>query len=238
MNVNELIGVITKAKKGDKQALAELYAKSYSDIYYFALSTVKDPGIAEDILQEVAIEMINDIGDLKDPASYKSWIFTVTFRRCNKYFKKTKEELISEDDMDNDFFESIANENLAFHPDAELDNEEFKSTIYEMINALSEEQRAATLMYYFSEMSVREIASVQAVSEGTVKSRLNYARKALKKSVEKYEEKYEMRLSGHGMQERFAFWLWWSFKEMSLSSKKLADVAYRNLVEVDGVKVA
>ena len=45
------------------------------------------------------------------------------------------------------------------------------------------------MMYYFDEMSVKQIAEIQGVSEGTVKSRLNYARKAIKKSVESYEKK-------------------------------------------------
>ena len=49
-------------------------------------------------------------------------------------------------------------------------------------------------MYYFDEMSVKQIAEIQGTTEGTVKSRLNYARKAIKASVEEYEKKNGIKL--------------------------------------------
>ena len=57
-----------------------------------------------------------------------------------------------------------------------------------MIDELPEEQRSALLLRYFDEISVKEIAEIQGVTEGTVKSRLNYGRKAVKEAVEGYEK--------------------------------------------------
>jgi len=74
------------------------------------------------------------------------------------------------------------------------EKEEFRNTILCIINELTEEQRSAVMMYYFDELTVSQIAQIQDVSEGTVKSRLNYARKAIKKSVEDYEKKYDIKL--------------------------------------------
>lgn len=56
------------------------------------------------------------------------------------------------------------------------------------------EQRSATMLYYYDELSIKQIAQIQGVSEGTVKSRLNYARKSIKASVEEYEKKNNIKL--------------------------------------------
>ena len=61
--------------------------------------------------------------------------------------------------------------------------------ILDLVDALPPEQRMCVLFYYYDEMSVREIAQAMDTSEGTVKSRLNYARKSIKAGVEDYERK-------------------------------------------------
>lgn len=237
MNVNELVEIVAKSKTGDKEALAELYSKSYNDIYYFALSTVKDPAIAEDILQEVSVEIIKHISNLKESEKYKSWVMTITYNKCTKYFskKKKKKEMEIEDDS-SELFENIENEKQGFMPEADLDSEEFKLTIQEMINSLSEEQRSATLMYYFNEMSVREIASVQDVSEGTVKSRLNYARKSIKLSVEKYQEEHGIKLYSVGTLPLMA-WFFKSYAETTAMSQATATASATIVAETIGVSV-
>ena len=58
--------------------------------------------------------------------------------------------------------------------------------VVELVDNLPEAQRMCVLMYYYDEMSVRDIAAALETSEGTIKSRLNYARKAIKEGVDRY----------------------------------------------------
>lgn len=74
-------------------------------------------------------------------------------------------------------------------PEKALDNEETRRMILELVDGLSPEQRMCVLFYYYDEMSVKDIARAMETSEGTVKSRLNYARKAIRAGVEEYERK-------------------------------------------------
>lgn len=194
MNVEKQHDLVVRAQAGDSEAMDALFAEYYNNVYYFALKTVKDPEVACDVTQETFVEIIQTIGDLKEPAAFVTWMKQITYHQCTRYFRKKKDVLLEEDEDEegNSLFDTLADEGAI--PQEILEKEEFRQTILGMIDQLSEEQRSAVLLYYFDEMSVSQIAEIQGVSEGTVKSRLNYARKAIKKSVEGYEEKTGIKL--------------------------------------------
>ena len=194
MEREKLITLVTKAQKGDGQALNDLFNEFYNDVYYFALKTVKDEDIARDVTQESFIEIINTIGNLQEPAAFVKWMKQIAYHQCTRFFKKKKDVIVDEDEDGNTIFDTIKEEKTEFIPDAALDQDDFKKTIMSIIDQLTEEQRAAVLLYYFDELSVKEIAEIQGVSENTVKSRLNYARKGIKTSVEGYEKKTGIKL--------------------------------------------
>ena len=194
MNREELISLVTRAQSGDSQALDALFTAFYNDVYYFALKTVKDSDTACDITQETFLEIIRTIGNLKEPAAFVTWIKQITYHQCTRYFSKKRDELVEADEDGNTIFDTLADESEGSIPSEVLEKEEFRQTILAMIDQLTEEQRSAVMMYYFDELTVGQIAQIQGVSEGTVKSRLNYARKAVRKSVEDYEKKTGIKL--------------------------------------------
>ncbi len=194
MEREQLVSLVTRAQNGDGNALNELFNAFYDNVYYFALKTVKDSDLAADITQEAFVEILSTINNLKEPAAFVTWIKQITYHQCTRYFKKKKDVLVDETEDGDTIFDTVKEENSDFIPDEALDKDDFKKTILAILDELSEEQRSATVMYYFDELSVKQIAEVQGVSEGTVKSRLNYARKAIKASVEEYEKKNGIKL--------------------------------------------
>ncbi len=194
MDAQQLRQVVTAAQAGDAKALNTLFENYYNDVYYFALKTVKDEEIACDVTQETFVEIIRTIRDLQAPEAFVAWMRQITYHQCTRYFKKKKEVLVEEDEDGNSVFDTLVEDKTEFIPDAALDQAELRKTILHMLDTLSEEQRSAVLLYYFDELSVNQIAQIQGVSEGTVKSRLNYARKGLKQSVEDYEKKTGVKL--------------------------------------------
>ncbi len=199
MEREKLIATVSAAQNGDGDALNELFNAFYNDVYYFALKTVKDDDLACDITQETFVEIINTIGDLHEPAAFVKWMKQITYHQCTRYFKKKKDILVDEDEEGNTVFDTLKEEKAEFIPDEALDQQDFRDTILAMLDELSEEQRSATMLYYYDEMSVKQIAEIQNVSEGTVKSRLNYARKSIKSSVETYEKKNGVKLHCAGV---------------------------------------
>lgn len=224
MEREELIRTVTAAQNGDSEALNTLFNTFYNDVYYFALKTVKDDDLACDITQETFVEIINTLDKLEEPVAFVTWMKKITYHQCTRYFKKKKDVIVDEDEDGNTVFDTLAEERAEFIPDEALDKEDFRQTIMGMIDKLSDEQRAAVMMYYFDELTVKQIAEMQGVSEGTVKSRLSYARKAIKGSVEEYEKKNNIKLHS------FAFlplllWLFRGYFAETMSTASAQTVA-------------
>lgn len=194
MEQKQLIHLVVAAQNGDGKAMNELFNAFYNDVYYFALKTVKDPETACDITQETFVTIITSLKELKEPAAFVTWMKQIAYSQCTRYFRKKKDVLVDEDEDGNTVFDTMAEERAEFIPDESLDEEDFRKTILQMMDDLAPEQRAALLLYYYDELSVKQIAEIQGVSIGTVKSRLNYARKAIKGSVEDYEKKNNVKI--------------------------------------------
>ena len=180
---DKLVPLVQAAQSGDSNALNALFNVYYNDVYYFALKTVKDSELACDITQETFVEIFTTIGQLKEPAAFVSWCKQITYHQCTRYFKKKKDVLVDENEDGTSLFDTLEEDNADFIPDEALDKDDFRKTILGMIDELSEEQRSAVMMYYFDEMSVAQIAQIQGVSEGTVKSRLFTARNILRNKI-------------------------------------------------------
>ena len=209
MERDKLISLVSKAKQGDPDALNDLFNAFYNDVYYFALKTVKDDQVACDVTQETFIEVINTLDQLEQEAAFVTWLKKITYHQCTRYFKKKKDVIVDEDEDGNTVFDTLQEEKADFIPEEALDKEDFKKTIMGMIDNLSEEQRAAVMMFYYDELSIKQIAEIQNTNENTVKSRLNYAKKGIKKSVEDYEKKNGVKLHCVGVLPL----LLWLFKD-------------------------
>lgn len=235
MERDKLISLVTKAQQGDQDALNDLFNAFYNDVYYFALKTVKDDQIACDVTQETFVEIINTLDKLQEPAAFVKWMKQITYHQCTRYFKKKKDVIVDEDEDGNTIFDTLAEENSEFIPDEALDKDEFKKTIMSMIDDLSEEQRAALMMFYYDELSIKQIAEIQGTNENTVKSRLNYAKKGIKKSVEDYEKKNGVKLHCVGVLPL----LLWLFKDyFAQSVPASATVVAEGVAGATGTAVA
>lgn len=206
----KLIALVQGLQNGEDQAATELFETLHSDIYYFILKTVdNDRDLAEDLTQDTFVEILDKINTLQEPAAFISWSKQIAYHKCTDYFKKKKELLVDEQEDGYTIFDTVEEDRAEFIPGAALDKEDLRHTIISMIDELPAEQKSALILRYFNEVSVKEIADIQGVTEGTVKSRLNYGRKAIKQSVEAYEKKHNVKLHCAGVTPL----LLWLFKE-------------------------
>lgn len=209
-----LVSMVQAAQQGADGAAGKLYETFYQDIYYFIYKTVNDRELAEDLTQDTFMEILQTVGNLQEPAAFVTWSRQIAYHRCTAHFRKRKELLADEDADGYSIFDTVEEERTEFIPDAALDQEDLKQTIQNMIASLPEDQRTAVMMRYFDEFSVAQIAQIQGVSEGTVKSRLNYGRKAIKKSVEDYEKRSGVKLHCLGVLPV----LLWVFRQSKLAA--------------------
>lgn len=199
MEIDKLTSLVCAVQQGDRQAADELYTAVHQGLYYYIAKTVNDPELAQDLLQETFIEIYQTIDKLNEPTAFLKWSRQIVYHKCTAYARKTKDVLVDENEDGLSIFDTMEEDRTEFIPDEALDKADLKQTIRDMLAELPMEQRSAIMLRYFDEISVKEIAEIQGVSEGTVKSRLNYGRKALQKSVEDYEKKNGIKLRCAGV---------------------------------------
>lgn len=238
MQKENLSSLVAKAQAGDSQALNDLFTETYNDVYYFALKTIKDESLAADVTQETFVTVFQNISTLNDPVAYPAWSRQITYRHCLQHLKKQNREVaVDENEDGTTIFDTLEEDRTEFIPEENLDKDDFKKTILDMVDSLPEEQRTAVILYYYDELSVKEIAEIQGVTEGTVKSRLNYARKAIKASVESYEKKHNVKLRCAGVLP-LLLWLFASDFGASAMSATTAQTVATGVSAATGTKLS
>lgn len=179
--------LIEKSRAGDRQAQEALVRAVQDQVYYHCDKMLRNPEDARDAAQEILISMLSGLEGLRQPAAFRSWLSRLTSNVCFRWISRSRRECLLWEDMDGcpppAAYENFDDQTV---PDKALDNEETRRMVVELVDSLPEAQRLSVLFYYYDEMSVKEIAEAMETTEGTVKSRLHYAREAIRKGVERY----------------------------------------------------
>ena len=182
--------LIQRAIQGDEAAQAELYNRTYSDVYFTILSITKDEDLIMDMVQDTYLTAFRKLEQLKDSDSFCAWLKRIAHNRTLNALRdrrvlhtattiSTETEVVLE--IEDDRIESL--------PEASMDQKETSRLVREVLDALPEDQRIVVGMYYYDQLSVSEIAEELECSENTVKSRLNYGRKKIQGKVLELEKK-------------------------------------------------
>lgn len=182
---NNEINLIKKAQQGDELAFNELYQGFYKQAYYFALKITNCDADAQDAVQESFITIRTAIKELREAKNFKKWMLQIVLSKCNKIFRKNKYTILDPDIVSAMPIEEKRNYMSGANHVHDLSRHEW---IMEMMAQLTENQREILLLMYFNQLSIKEIAEVLDIPEGTVKSRLVSAKTALKRKMEQSEE--------------------------------------------------
>ena len=175
----------------DKE-LEKIYKESYKAVYWTAMSLLKNEADAEDVVQETIITLIESYESIKDKTKVMPWLKKTAANKCLDRIKLTKTDAVGVE-----FFEDVEAVPEDFLPDTIVESAEMRKIIMDIIGkSLSDDIRRTLILFYFDEMSTKEIAEALGVPEGTVRRRLNFARNRIKKEVEKYEEENKSKLFG------------------------------------------
>lgn len=189
MEVHELV---KQTKSGDNKAFDKLYKLTEKEIWYTCISFLRDETTAQDVMQDTYITAFLKIKSLKKENQFKSWLNRIAVNKCKDYLKGKGEILLSDEILENE----VVQDEVTIPEEYITNNAKREIILKLMEDTLSHAQYQTVFLFYFSEMSIPEIAEVMEVSEGTVKSRLNSSRAKIKTAVEKYEEENNDRLHG------------------------------------------
>lgn len=189
MEKDRIESLVNRAQSGDLQAMEKLLEAAHTSVSYQCRKMMPRQEDAEDLTQEVLLAVYQKIDTLKEAKAFWSWLHRITATHCMNALSRNHVDLQFAEDEDGhsvvDDLEVLDEHSI---PDKALDNAETARMIDEIVSGLPEAQRMSTLLYYYNEMSVKEIAQIMNVPENTVKSRLNLARKAIKDKVQDYEK--------------------------------------------------
>ena len=188
----ELAEAVNKAIAGDEQGFNCIYTKTYSYVFSRCRMIMKNDEDASELLQETYIAAYKSLDKLSDVNNIFAWLGAIAYNQGMKMFRKKKDILPDEDGEA--LFDVQENADISTMPGYEMELKEVADIVKNIIDELPETQRAVIMAYYYDEMSVNDIAQMMEVSAGTVKSRLNYARKHIEESVCAKEKQMGIRL--------------------------------------------
>ena len=175
--------LVVSMAKGDKRAFNEVYERYSGPLLgYFMRMLWRDREKAEDFVHDIFAKLIRR-PELFDPErKFKTWIFSVANNMCKNEYKKQEVRKNTKSGLDGVFAIKDVNANVL----SEVQDKQFKEEFVQSLEALDDKHKEVFALRHIEGLSIKEIADVVEVSDGTVKSRLFYATKYLAKSLKDF----------------------------------------------------
>ena len=166
------------ARAGSPDAWDILFRRYQLPLYVYVHELVRDEQTSLDVVQEVFINASRHLGSLREDRKFGSWLFGIAHQKCIQHWRGTRrtEELLDQIEEPPANFET--------GPDELLVRQEQEEEFMRLLHQLPLPQRSVLLLHYIEDFSLEEIAAVTDARVGTVKSRLHYAKRALRKLLE------------------------------------------------------
>jgi RNA polymerase sigma-70 factor, ECF subfamily len=173
--MDRLEALLQRCRAGDPEALEELIRRWERKLFYYVRRLVEHEPDAWDILQQTWMRVLKGIGGVRDPDKVVPWIYRVA---RNTALSHRQSLLARERWVDR---EASVEELAKVH---ERETDWTAEDVHRGLESLSAHHRDALTLFFLDDLSIEEMAEVMGVSNGTVKSRLHYGKKALKESLE------------------------------------------------------
>jgi RNA polymerase sigma-70 factor (ECF subfamily) len=174
--------LISRARDGDQDAFRQLVERYQGAVYNLAYRMLGDPGDAEDAAQEIFVRIYRQLGRYDPARKFSTWVLAIATNFCIDQLRRRRMQLVP---LENIIPWARARES---GPEGEAITQEARDEVQRLIKQLPEKYRAPLVLRYFEELSCAEIAEVLGMPEGTVKTQIHRARKALGKLLAEGEE--------------------------------------------------
>ena len=166
--------LVLECQAGNTRAVAHLAARWHSRLLYRARAQVGDPEGAQEVAQEAWLAIVKGLTKLQDPARFSAWSYRIVQNKAADWIRRNQRQRQHEVEPRQE-------------PAARGPAEVAQPAVLALriaIKNLPPDQKRAIELFYLEELSIRQIAMLLQIAEGTVKSRLFHARKQLKQTLE------------------------------------------------------
>lgn len=157
------IKLVELAKKGNQEAFLKLIEEVKLKLYKTGISILKNDEDTCDAIQETLINAYKSLNTIKNNEYFSTWIMKILINKCYDIIRKNK-KIINID------------EKIKLEQDMYYEMYSQESELEVVLNKIDKDLKMVTVLYYYDDLSVREISEVLNIPEGTVKSRLSRAR--------------------------------------------------------------
>ena len=158
---------LEKAIDGDKEAFSRVIIKTKEAMYKTAIIILRNEDDAYDALQNALIKMYKNISNLENKEAFNAWSRRIIINCCYDLINKNKKVI------------DITSRLTENYEETTEDIYDCEDTLVQILEQIKPELRLTVTLYYYNDLSIKEIAQVLQIPEGTVKSRLAVAREKL-----------------------------------------------------------
>jgi RNA polymerase sigma-70 factor (ECF subfamily) len=162
----------------------ELFGRHHGEIYAYLIRMIRDPELAADLTQDAFVKAYRNLDSFRLESSFYTWLYRIAMNLAIDFVRKRRrretggfDEGIATRDDDG----GIAEVHHEDGPSRQLERKQLFGKIMDAMEQLPEDQRQVILLRELEGLQYKEIADVMGIPEGTVMSRLFYARKKLQK---------------------------------------------------------
>lgn len=167
---------MSRIVRGDKRAFDVLYTRfSPALMRYFHRMLWRDREKAEDFVQDFFMKIIRQPDSFDAKKKFTTWMYSVAHNMCKNEYRKMEIRKPVE-------FESVTSVIISEHGDSfgkRIDRKAFMNSLSAELEKMDENHRTVFVLRYEENLSVKEIAEIMEISEGTVKSRIFYTLRKL-----------------------------------------------------------
>ena len=173
--------LVALARGGDKDAFGQLIERYQPMAGRIALGVVAHDEVARELAQEAMLQAYLSLDRLRDDGRLGSWLYGIVLNVCRSHIRGQKTAPLSLEAIVGGLrFDAVPFTNIEPSPEDVVEAQELHTTVLQAVSTLSPKNRAATLLFYYEQLSVREIAATLGVSVSAVKGRLHKARGQLR----------------------------------------------------------
>ena len=169
---------VPQARAGDPGAWDILFRRYQLPLYVYVFELVHEEQASLDIVQETFINATRHVGSLREDGKFGSWLFGIAHQKCLQRWRKQGREAAALEEY------AAAPIDREDDPAELLIRAEQEAAVMKLLDQLPVAQRSVLLLHFVEDFPLEDIAAVTGTALGTVKSRLHYAKKALKKLME------------------------------------------------------
>ncbi len=181
--------LIEQYQNGDAAAFEVLYGRYKNALYHYFFRQVNSAGTADELHQDVWLNIVRSPSSFKQQASFKTWLYKIAHNRLVDYYRQHSKQPLYLVHNDDETLSDSSNEQSAAsadEPDINLQTEQASHALLQCISALPDVQREVFILHESSGLTLQTIAGIMDSTVESTKSRLRYAVKKLRHNMAQY----------------------------------------------------